>query len=124
MLAALLLVLYFLIYLGATLSGASMALQRKALASSLESFDVRVAGCYTATDRDEIYAAIGAIYLRGGTDGLDAFNHMVRTQLKEEVLQRVSGSTTLYSYLLLLLLPAFCLVLGMSAWFRETSTFA
>ncbi|EOD08398.1 hypothetical protein EMIHUDRAFT_438330 [Emiliania huxleyi CCMP1516] len=100
-----------------------MALQRKALASSLESFDVRVAGCYSATDRDEIYAAIGAIYLRGETNGLDAFNHMVRTQLKEQVLQRVSGSTTLYSNLLLLLLPGVCLLLGAIAWFRETSTF-
>ena len=97
MLAALLFVWVFLIYVGVTLFGASMALQRIALQQHLESFDVRLAGCYSATDRDEIYAAIGAIYLRGGTDGLDAFNHMVRTQLKEEVLQRVSASTTLYS---------------------------
>jgi len=123
MLAALLFVLYFLIYVGVTLFGASMALQRIALQRCLESFDVRVAGCYAATDRDEIYAAIGAIYLRGGTDGLDAFNHMVRTQLKEQVLQQVSGSTTLYSSLLFLMLPAFCLLLGVSAWCRETSTF-
>ena len=123
MYAALLFVFIFLIYVGATLFGASMALQRIALQRNLESFDVRLAGCYSATDRDEIYAAIGAIYLRRGTDGLDAFNHMVRTQLKEQVLQRVSGSTTLYSNLLLLLLPAFCFCLGLSAWFRETSTF-
>ena len=122
-LAALSFVLYFLCIVCVTLFGASMALQRIALQRCLESFDVRVAGCYSATDRDEIYAAIGAIYLRGGTDGLDAFNHMVRTQLKEQVLQRVSGSTTLYSNLLLLLLPAFCFCLGLSAWFRETSTF-
>ena len=123
MLAALLFVLFFLIYVGITLFGASMALQRIALQQHLESFDVRVAGCYSATDRDEICSAIGAIYVRRGTDGLDAFNHMVRTQLKEQVLQRVSGSTTLYSNLLSLSLPAFCLSGGVSAWFRETSTF-
>jgi len=121
MLAALLFAWVFLIYVGVTLFGASMALQRIALQQHLESFDVRLAGCYSATDRDEIYAAIGAIYLRRGTDGLDAFNHMVRTQLKDQVLQRVSGSTTLYSNLLLLLLPLSCFIWG--TFQRETSTF-
>ena len=108
MLAALLFVLYFLIYVGVTLFGASMALQRIALQRCLESFDVRVAGCYAATDRDEIYAAIGAIYLRGGTDGLDAFNHMVRTQLKEQVVRGpVVGGCCL---------PTVCLSLLVDDW--------
>ena len=66
---------------GATLVGAYTALQRIALLQTLESFDVRVAGCSSAADREEIYSSIATIYARRGVDGLDEFNRMVRTTL-------------------------------------------
>ena len=119
---------YFLICIGATMFGADMALQRVALQKHLESFDVRAAGCYSAADRVEIYAAIGSMYARNGMDGLDAFNQMVRTALKDEVLQRLhhGDRTTLpYSTLLLVMLPLVCLQFGfINAALRETSAFS
>ena len=112
-------------FLTATVFGADMALQRLALQKHLDSFDVRGADCYSAADRDEIYTAIGSIYARRGVDGLCAFNQLVRTTLKEQVMQRLDhGAALPYSTLLQLLIPVFCFVFGtVYSGMRATSPF-
>ena len=108
--------------------GASAVFQRILLQQTLDSFDVRQAGCSCATDREEIYAAIEGMHMHHGGGGLDAFNRMVRTTLKDQVLQRLYGpqgqSTVKYSTLLMVLLPVTCFVLGqMFTAIRESPAF-
>ena len=97
-----------LFYLGCTIAGVDLALQRRVLEAQFDGFDARAASCYNESDRVEIYAAIERI-----TDGgLDAFNAMVRTTLKEEVLRRSFGGGLPYVYLMTGLLPLIALALG------------
>ena len=108
--------------------GASAVFQRILLQQTLDSFDVRQAGCSCTTDREEIYAAIEGMHMHHGGGGLDAFNRMVRTTLKDQVLQRLYGpqgqSTVKYSTLLMVLLPVTCFVPGqMFTAIRESPAF-
>ena len=103
--------LCFVVYFAGTIFGAAFFYQRVALQGHLDSFDVKLAGCFSAIDRDEIHASIAEMYARRGVNGLDSFNELVRTTLKEEILERI-GQTLPYSTLLMLLLPAACLLFG------------
>ena len=121
----------WIFFFGCSVAGADFALQRRLLEQQLATFDVRSAGCFLASDRAEIHAAIGRMFDgaadgggRGASDGggLDAFNRMVRTTLKAQVLAQFTQQRSLLPYRSVMtgLLPAVGFVMGFGpGWFRR-----
>ena len=90
------------------------------LEGQLEAFDARAARCYDDSDRAEILTAIERMYSASG--GLDAFNAMVRTTLKEQVLAQFTQQRSKLPYVTLLtgLLPGVSFAMGAGVtFFRE-----